>query len=229
MLVSYNKIKHISDIHTHLNISADVFDTNSNTKSLCQRIGWILDEAIRADYGICFVDMGEIDYNAGFAMPCDEKLYGKPSLVFFISQNLCFEDIERNWRHETAHIKQLKDGRLKMSNNKCYWEGVEHKLLYLTVFPNPENDISYADDVMKNLQYYAQPWELDAQNGIWDIRDSFYKLCSMLIEQHGTCWKQEWDTDVRRDSIKKHGLGYAFQDLIGLNGQYPMPSQNLSG
>lgn len=215
MLVSYNKIKHLSDIHSYFNVPADDFDSNSNTVAMRQKTGWMWEAAVNADYCVCFVDTNI--HCAGYTMPPkegDSTLGGMPSLVFFINSDTCFEDIERTWKHETIHIKQIIAGRLALRENECYWEGVKYELLPLPDISFSEGHPEFARQVIRVLQYYAQPWELEAQRGNWDTRSSTFRLCCKLIEKHQTCWKSTWNDKYRCNLIQRYGLYNAFLDLL---------------
>ncbi|QLY53818.1 hypothetical protein HV186_19520 [Citrobacter freundii] len=214
MLVSYNEIKHLSDIHTHYTINPDIFDRNSNTTSIRQLIGRLWDMASNADYRVCFVDT-DLFGPAGFAMPGNKKMNELPSLLFFIGSSSCFEDIERAWTHESIHLQQLISERLSLGDHgELYWEGVSHHLLTLPELHYAEGHPGFSEQVINVLKYYAQPWELEAQHETWDITIPTFRIGKSLVDKYGTCWKNTWDEEKRKALINHHGLEYAFRDLL---------------
>lgn len=212
MLVNYNKIRHLSNIHSDLNISSDTFDKDSNTELLRHRLGWIWDAAVAADYPVCFVAT-EL-YCAGFALECDSEFDGKPSIVLFIDQEVSFNDIEVCWMHENVHLNQLRSKHLVLAQGMCYWKGTEYDLLELPPIDYSEGDALFGEQVLTVLKYYAQPWEIEAQEGLWNTRNRTFLLAKLLIDKYGTCWKNEWNVEYRRELINRYGLKYAFRDLV---------------
>ncbi|BCA38774.1 hypothetical protein GKAS_04612 [Kluyvera ascorbata ATCC 33433] len=214
MLVSYNEIKHLSDIHTVYEIDADVLDRNSNTKSIQRKLGRLWDVARDADYCVCFVET-DLYGPAGFTMPGSEATNDMPSLLFFIQNSCRFEDVESLWIHESIHHQQMTTGRLSIGGDGYpYWDGVRYNFQSLPDLLYTEGHPEFAEQVINVLKYYAQPWELEAQRDNWDTNNLTFRIGKSLVDKYGTCWKDDWDEEKRKVLISHHGLGYAFRDLL---------------
>lgn len=214
MLVSYNELKHLSDIHTYNRIDPNIFDRYSNTEEIKRTIGRLWDVASNAAYRVCFVETDLVG-PSGFAMPGNKNTNELPSLLFFIGSSSRFENVEQSWRHESVHIQQLIDGRLFFdASGDLYWEGVKHNFMALPELRYVEGQSGFPEQVVNVLKYYAQPWELEAQRETWDITNPLFRIGKSLVEKHGTCWKNSWDEEKRKALISHHGLEYAFRDLL---------------
>lgn len=214
MLVSYNELKHLSYIHTEYSVDPDIFDRNSNTASIRERIGRLWDEASDADYRVCFVDTNLFG-PAGFAIPGNKNMNELPSLLFFIGRSSRFEDIEQSWKHESIHLQHIISGRLFFSDHgELYWEGVKHHLMTLPELRYTEGQQGFAEQVINVLKYYAQPWELEAQCDTWDTITPTFRIGKCLVDKYGTCWKNTWDEEKLKTLINHCGLECAFKDLL---------------
>lgn len=214
MLVSYNKLKYLSYIHSSNNIDPEIFDKCSNTTAIKKTIGKLWDVASNADYRVCFVET-DLFGPAGFAMPGNKSTNELPSLLFFIGSSSSYEDVEQSWRHESVHLQQLIAGRLFFcERGELYWEGVKHDFMALPELRYVEGQPGFAEQVINVLKYYAQPWELEAQRETWDTINPTFRIGKSLVEKYGTCWNNSWDEKKRKALIDQHGLEYAFRDLL---------------
>lgn len=108
----------------------------------------------------------------------DRKIYGmtfhtenlEPMIVIYIGSGISDRIIFATWQHEVTHAKQISDGRLKVDhiNNKMVWEGQSYDGVVIDHW-SPIDKIGRLAQSMELMTYYAQPWEFEANEGLWDI------------------------------------------------------------
>lgn len=97
--------------------------------------------------------------------------------------------------HEMAHARDMVSGRLHIDamNLKITWDGVVYDgypLPQLDAHELKTNPRYKAQFIAALAKYFAQPWELSANEGLWG--KEFAGVCE-LIATYGTTWKPEWD------------------------------------
>lgn len=92
-------------------------------------------------------------------------------------------------KHELVHVKQYADGRLKVINDVVYWEGEQYTPIDIPKW-SPINDIGRLQYIFEFLRYYNQPWEAEAQSGLWALKphDLIFSIGTMLMAKHGRVW-----------------------------------------
>lgn len=108
----------------------------------------------------------------------DGKIYGmtfhdwnkSPMIVLYIGSGMNGNKIKATWLHECVHAKQMREGRMEVDhiNGKMIWEGVSYEGITFDQW-SPIDDIGILAQKLEMMRYYAQPWEFEANEGLWEF------------------------------------------------------------
>lgn len=106
--------------------------------------------------------------------------------------------------HEARHLEDLASGRLvsDVVRGEITWEGVVYKAHPVDAVVGKANESS-ADTAARYVaaaQYFAQPWEARANEGLWGIE---FPGVVELVEEFGTTWPVGLDAGVVLEALSK--------------------------
>lgn len=158
----------------------------TNLKGIVNLATQVIPE-IYGDIPVAIVDCRDDDM-------MDRKIYGmtfhttdlKPMIVIYIGSGISDKVIRATWKHEAVHAKQIREGRLEVDHikNKMIWEGVEYDGVVLDHWL-PIDEVGELAYKLEYMRYYSQPWEFEANEGIWHIltpefSENYSAVCALV-------------------------------------------------
>lgn len=112
-------------------------------------------------------------------------------------------------KHEIVHYHQVLEGRLVVErlseDGTVDWEGKTYQVY-------PISDVlvetNVAEATFRLVKYMSQPWELEAQRGCWALNN--LDEMEHVVEELGTCWKDEWDEELFKKDLEEGGIAKAY-------------------
>lgn len=202
-----------------------------NTPSAISRFETLYPNAARlcrdSEFHI-FISFSDDLAAAGYAVPtagfycglAELRAYGMGGQIqLTVSPDVGETEVLNMLIHESRHLEDLVKGDLVMDSKSgiITWKGIAYQSVPMAKVIAKSNETH--EDIVRRFvaaaQYYAQPWEARANEGLWKYE---FRGVTAMIENYGVTWLPELDEEavvahmLQQD---KPNLYIAVKELLG--------------
>lgn len=153
-----------------------------------------------------FVSFADDLAAAGYPVPAtgfycgmaELRAYGRGGQIqITVSSDVSETEVVNMFIHEARHLEDLLTGDLivNTATGVITWKGVEYQSIPMAkIIAKPDETHEQAvRRFVAAAQYYAQPWEHRANEGLWKYE---FRGARQMIENYGVTWLPELDEEA---------------------------------